>query len=124
MIMNKAVFNSAELFGMALHLEAPWYVKEVLFGEGKNTSEVLELRLAKRRARGYRKTENLINMIHFLCGKLKFDYSPATPGKAYLPLKSIGCKFFFRRLFSEIPLLFNELVSFSPGMADYSPYSA
>jgi transposase len=33
-----------------------------------------KIQLAKRRARGYRKTENFINMIYFLCGKLKFDY--------------------------------------------------
>lgn len=33
-----------------------------------------KIQLAKRRARGYRLTENFINMIYFLCGKLKFDY--------------------------------------------------
>lgn len=33
-----------------------------------------KIQLAKRRARGYRQTENFINMIYFLCGKLKFDY--------------------------------------------------
>lgn len=33
-----------------------------------------KVQLAKRRARGYRKAENFINMIYFLCGKLKFDY--------------------------------------------------
>jgi transposase len=33
-----------------------------------------KVQLAKRRARGYRCTENLINMICFLCGKLNFDY--------------------------------------------------
>ena len=33
-----------------------------------------KIQLAKRRARGYRRTENFINMIYFLCGKLKFDY--------------------------------------------------
>lgn len=33
-----------------------------------------KVQLAKRRARGYRRTENFINMIYFLCGKLKFDY--------------------------------------------------
>ena len=38
--------------------------------EGINT----KIQLAKRRARGYRCTKNFINMIHFLCGKLKFDY--------------------------------------------------
>lgn len=33
-----------------------------------------KIQLAKRRARGYRCMENFINMIYFLCGKLKFDY--------------------------------------------------
>lgn len=38
--------------------------------EGTNT----KIQLAKRRARGYRNTTNFINMIYFLCGKLKFNY--------------------------------------------------
>lgn len=33
-----------------------------------------KVQLAKRRARGYRCAKNFINMIYFLCGKLKFDY--------------------------------------------------
>lgn len=33
-----------------------------------------KIQLAKRRARGYRDNKNFINMIYFLCGKLKFDY--------------------------------------------------
>ena len=33
-----------------------------------------KIQLAKRRARGYRNTENLINMVYFIAGKLKFDY--------------------------------------------------
>ncbi len=33
-----------------------------------------KIQLAKRRARGYRNVENFINMIHFIAGKLKFDY--------------------------------------------------
>jgi transposase len=33
-----------------------------------------KIQLAKRRARGYRCKENFINMVYFLCGKLKFDY--------------------------------------------------
>lgn len=33
-----------------------------------------KIQLAKRRARGYRRIENFINMTYFLCGKLKFDY--------------------------------------------------
>src|SRR5699024_5719297 len=33
-----------------------------------------KIQLAKKRARGYRNTTNFINMIYFICGKLKFDY--------------------------------------------------
>ena len=33
-----------------------------------------KIQLAKRRARGYRNTENFINMIYFIAGKLKFNY--------------------------------------------------
>lgn len=33
-----------------------------------------KIQLAKKRARGYRNTKNFINMIYFLCSKLKFDY--------------------------------------------------
>lgn len=51
----------------------------VNFCEREINNGVLEginskVQLAKRRARGYRRTENFINMIYFLCGKLKFDY--------------------------------------------------
>jgi transposase len=51
----------------------------VSFCETGITNGILEginnkVQLAKRRARGYRRTENFINMIYFLCGKLKFDY--------------------------------------------------
>lgn len=38
--------------------------------EGLNS----KIQLAKKRARGYRNIKNFINMIYFLCGKLKFDY--------------------------------------------------
>jgi len=33
-----------------------------------------KIQLAKKRARGFRNIQNYINMIMFLCGKLKFDY--------------------------------------------------
>jgi transposase len=33
-----------------------------------------KIQLAKRRARGYRNTQNYINMIYFIAGKLKFNY--------------------------------------------------
>jgi len=49
------------------------------FVESRITNGILEginskVQLAKRRARGYRNTDNFINMIYFLCGKMKFDY--------------------------------------------------
>lgn len=51
----------------------------VQFVESLITNGILEginskIQLAKRRARGYRNINNFINMIYFLCGKLKFDY--------------------------------------------------
>ena len=49
------------------------------FVESRITNGILEginskVQLAKRRARGYRNTGNFINMIYFLCGKMKFNY--------------------------------------------------
>ncbi len=49
------------------------------FIQSRLTNGLLEginhkVQLAKRRARGYRNTDNFINMIYFLCGKLKFSY--------------------------------------------------
>jgi len=49
------------------------------FVETHITNAILEsinnkIQMAKRRARGYRNTDNFINMIYFLCGKLKFNY--------------------------------------------------
>lgn len=38
--------------------------------EGLNS----KIQLAKKRARGYRNINNFINMIYFICGKLKFNY--------------------------------------------------
>jgi transposase len=51
----------------------------VNFCETEISNGILEginnkIQLAKRRARGYRCIKNFINMIYFLCGKLKFDY--------------------------------------------------
>lgn len=51
----------------------------VQFIESRISNGILEainnkIQLAKRRARGYRNLNNFINMIYFLCGKLKFDY--------------------------------------------------
>lgn len=47
--------------------------------KSKVTNGILEgtnskIQLAKRRARGYRNSTNFINIIYFLCGKLKFNY--------------------------------------------------
>lgn len=47
--------------------------------ESKISNGILEglnskIQLAKKRARGYRNTTNFINMIYFICGKLKFNY--------------------------------------------------
>ncbi len=33
-----------------------------------------KIQLAKRRARGYRNSQNFIHMIYFIAGKLEFDY--------------------------------------------------
>jgi transposase len=49
------------------------------FVETGITNGVLEginskIQLAKRRARGFRNINNYMNMIYFLCGKLKYDY--------------------------------------------------
>ena len=51
----------------------------VHFVESSMTNGIQEginkkIELAKRRARDYRSINNYINMIYFLCGKLKFDY--------------------------------------------------
>lgn len=47
--------------------------------ESKINNGILEginskIQLAKNRARGYRNTDNFINMVYFTCGKLNFDY--------------------------------------------------
>lgn len=49
------------------------------FAASNITNGVLEginskVQLAKRNARGFRNMDNFINMIYFMCGKLKFDY--------------------------------------------------
>ncbi len=49
------------------------------YTQAKISNGILEsinskIQLAKRRARGYRNTQNLINMIYFIAGKLKFNY--------------------------------------------------
>ncbi|MCF6355452.1 MAG: ISL3 family transposase [Candidatus Polarisedimenticolaceae bacterium] len=49
------------------------------FVETRITNAILEsinskIQMAKRRARGYRNTDNFINMIYFLCSKLRFTY--------------------------------------------------
>jgi len=49
--------------------------------ESKINNGILEglnskIQLAKKRARGYRNIRNFINMIYFICGKLKFAHPP------------------------------------------------
>lgn len=51
----------------------------VHFAESRLSNGILEginhkVQLAKRRARGFRNIDNFINMIYFLCGKLKYNY--------------------------------------------------
>ena len=51
----------------------------VNFVDSRISNGVLEginskVQLAKRRARGYRNINNFINMIYFICGKMKFNY--------------------------------------------------
>ena len=51
----------------------------ISYTESRINNGILEginskIQLAKTRARGYRNTKNFINMIYFICGKLKFDY--------------------------------------------------
>jgi transposase len=53
----------------------------IIYCETEINNDVLEginskVQLAKKRARRYRRTENFINMIYFLCRILKFDYPP------------------------------------------------
>jgi transposase len=59
-------------------IKAHWF-GIVNYFESKLTNGILEgintkIQLAKRRARGYRNVNSFMNMIMFLCGKLKFDY--------------------------------------------------
>lgn len=59
-------------------VKAHWF-GIVNYFDTKLTNGILEginskIQLLKRRARGYRKISNYINMIHFCCGKLDFDY--------------------------------------------------
>jgi transposase len=63
-------------------LKAHWW-GIVAYFDRRVTNGILEginskIQLAKRRARGYRNTNNFINMIYFLCAKLKFDYPHKT----------------------------------------------
>tara|TARA_Y100000385_G_C13007019_1_gene599891 strand:- start:16 stop:1242 length:1227 start_codon:yes stop_codon:yes gene_type:complete len=49
------------------------------FVKNKINNGILEsinskIQLAKKRARGYRNTDNFINMVYFLCGKLNFSF--------------------------------------------------
>jgi transposase len=73
--------NDSKIFPLiefARTIKAHWF-GVVNYLKSNITAGVIEginnkIQLAKRRARGYRKMDNFINMIYFLCGKLKFDY--------------------------------------------------
>jgi transposase len=59
-------------------IKAHWF-GIVNYFDSRLTNGIVEginskIQLAKRRARGFRRTENFMNMIWFTCGKLKFDY--------------------------------------------------
>lgn len=59
-------------------IKAHW-IGIINYIESKVNNGILEglnskIQLAKKRARGYRNTQNFINMIYFICGKLKFNY--------------------------------------------------
>ena len=69
--------DEANEFG-PIHVRVHWS-GIVHFVTSHITNGILEginckIQLAKRRARGYRNINNFINMIYYLCGKLKFDY--------------------------------------------------
>ena len=76
--------REVELSGIQAFIKFSKTVKSHLSGiinfvETHITNAILEsinnkIQMAKRRARGYRNIENFINMIYFLCGKLKFNY--------------------------------------------------
>jgi transposase len=59
-------------------IKAHWW-GIVAYFDKRVTNGILEginakIQLAKRRARGYRNTQNFMNMVYFLCAKLKFEY--------------------------------------------------
>jgi transposase len=57
-----------------VHLSGIIYLIETHITNAILESVNNKIQMAKRRARGYRNVDNVINMIYFLCGKLKFDY--------------------------------------------------
>jgi len=75
MARESKIFPYAKFVSM---IKAHWSRVTAYFDK-KVTNGVLEginskIQLAKRRARGFRNTDNFINMIYFLSAKLKFDY--------------------------------------------------
>jgi len=75
MVRDAKIFHYIKFANM---IKAHWSGITAYFDK-KVTNGVLEginskIQLAKRRARGYRNTNNFINMIYFLSAKLKFDY--------------------------------------------------
>jgi transposase len=76
---NEAAKLKIDPFNQFIKMIQSHWTGIVNFCETKINNGILEginnkVQLAKRRARGYRCTKNFINMIYFLCGKLKFDY--------------------------------------------------
>ncbi len=65
-----------KVFAQALGLEHNVSPSVALMGYICRILEELNanLQLAKKRARGYKNTDNLIKMDYFICGKLEFDY--------------------------------------------------
>jgi len=77
--------NTEEIFNVALILESSWHIKEAIltgkisnqgkrvlnYTESRISNGIIEginakIQLAKKRARGYRKTANFINRVYFI----------------------------------------------------------
>ena len=72
------LFEAYAIIKVAKTLKAHW-TGLVNFAKSKINNGILEginskIQLAKKRARGFRNSDNFISMIYFIAGKLKFDY--------------------------------------------------
>jgi transposase len=84
--LDQAVESGIQPFIRFVNMIKAHWCGIVAYFDKHVTNGVLEginskIQLAKRRARGYRNPKNFINMIYFLCGKLKFDF--------YYPYKTL-----------------------------------